>query len=307
MTSRSRAISAKGFASRRLPLAQPRDRLGVGRVAREVIAAEALDGDNLPVCGAARAPRRRRRASTAGRGARRGRRSAMSRALGPQTGQAIASAWKRRSAGSRYSARRRAHSAKARHGRQRAVVGDRGDDAEPRTAMGAVGERIAEAALGRIGDLGARTPRQIAASGATWVCTAAACTIGDAELADRSAAIGWRLDDVDARQRRRLACDAVEKVLDRRGSRRRRAAGRLRRRSALRREIEFARHPPHVRAKAHPLHAAAHANFHREIVWIAGELAPWRHGATHHRSTRLLGMAPCQKIPGIRRQRTLAQ
>ena len=75
-----------------LARAQPRDRLLVRRVAGEVVAAEALDREDPAARGAARPPPR-----------------AASRAAGPQTGQAIGSAWKRRSPGPRTRAGSPAH------------------------------------------------------------------------------------------------------------------------------------------------------------------------------------------------------
>ena len=72
---------------------------------------------------------------------------------GPQSGQAIGSAWKRRSPGSSYSRRQAAQSGKpAIVVRARSYGTDR-HDREARAAVRAVDERIAVAAIGRVEEL----------------------------------------------------------------------------------------------------------------------------------------------------------
>ena len=106
------------------------------RVAGEVVAAEALDREDRCRRGAGRSP------SSSGIESR-----------GPQAGQAIGSAWKRRSAGSSYSRRQSAHIVKP------AIVvfgrsyGNALDDREARAALRAVDERVAVAAVGRVEEL----------------------------------------------------------------------------------------------------------------------------------------------------------
>ena len=92
----------------RLALAQPRDRRRVARIAGEMEAAQALDRDDL----AAREARERRgdRVDAGDRRAVAHRRSA---SRGPHAGQALGSAWKRRSRGDAYSARHAGHCANA--------------------------------------------------------------------------------------------------------------------------------------------------------------------------------------------------
>ena len=149
--SRSGAISANGLLLAVLARAQLRDRLLVVGAAGEVEAAEALDREDRPAA--------ERRAAAASIGSRRRRRREI-RAVaadqpgpGPQSGQALGWAWKRRSAGSSYSARQRPHISKPSHRRQRAVVGHAADDREAGAAVGAVDERVAMAAVGRIEQL----------------------------------------------------------------------------------------------------------------------------------------------------------
>ena len=174
-----------------------------------------------------------------------------------------------------------------RHGRHGAVIGDAGDDAQPGPAMSAIGERIAEAALERIGDLGSArradggVRRDLGMRGARFA-------FGDAECGRQSAAIGMCFDRVDARQGRRLARYSGEEVVDRRS-----LAAHPHQHSFgvvqhFAGKIEFARHAPHRRAKADPLDAAAHPYLHREIVRIRRKFACSRHAARSHRRTQLL-------------------
>ncbi len=94
---RSATITANGFSSRVLARAQRGHRRGVARVADEVEAAQPLDRDDLAAQRAARPSRRS--ASTPSDRSRHSRSSSASG--GPQAGQALGSAWNRRSAGAR--------------------------------------------------------------------------------------------------------------------------------------------------------------------------------------------------------------
>ena len=132
-----------------LAAAQLGDGRRIARVAGEVIAAQSLQRADLA---AAQAPRRSRRA---------GRRSSIglpgasrSWSRGPQAGQAVGWAWKRRSAGSSYSARQAGHIGERGHRRARRGRRGAGDDRQPRAAVGAVEERIAVTAVGGVEQLG---------------------------------------------------------------------------------------------------------------------------------------------------------
>ena len=114
----------------------------------------ALDGDDR----ARRAAARRRGHRVLPRPGRRARRSASRAAR--TSGHAFGWAWKRRSRGSSYSARQRAHIANAGHRRQRPVVGHAAHDREARPAVRAVDERVAVAAVGGVQQLGAGSRRR---------------------------------------------------------------------------------------------------------------------------------------------------
>ena len=120
-----------------LSLAQPRDGVAGRRVAREE---EARRGPSPRRC--ARRPARGAASPSAGRPRSACPRGQETRAAGRTDGHAIGCAWNRRSAGDSYSARHARHISKAGHGRRRAVVGNVEGDGEPRTAVGAVGERV---------------------------------------------------------------------------------------------------------------------------------------------------------------------
>ncbi len=76
-----------------------------------------------------------------------------SRTRGPQTGQALGWAWKRRSTGSSYSLPALGAHLEARHRGRRPVVGHRAGYGEARPAVGAVGERVAVAPVRWVEDL----------------------------------------------------------------------------------------------------------------------------------------------------------
>jgi hypothetical protein len=78
---------------------------------------------------------------------------ATSRSRGPQSGQASGCAWKRRSVGSWYSLSHGGHSGNPAIVVAGTVVGQRGDDGEPRSAVGAGGERVAVPPVRRVVDV----------------------------------------------------------------------------------------------------------------------------------------------------------
>ena len=231
-TSAPRRVDVGGHERERAVLAvlaraQRRDRRLVAAPARQVEAAEALDGDDPPraqrrgggphrVGGARQARRRRRRAAPTGRSA----------------GHAFGWAWKRRSRGSSYSAWHAGAHREAGHRRQRPVVRDAADDREARPAVRAVDERVAVAAVGRVARARPGTRR-------TWRCRARrarrARRGGRSRRSrkPRSPARGatavqrTRLDDG---QRRRLARQALDEALDRGAARPRPRAPRRARR-----------------------------------------------------------------------------
>ena len=105
----------------------------------------------------------------------------------------------------------RAHR-EARHRRQGAVVRDPADDAEARPAVGAVGERVAVAPVGRVPQL----PQAIGAGGAVRRDRRVGPPVGRA-LADREAATADGIallgdDPLEHRQRRRVGREPGEKL-----------------------------------------------------------------------------------------------
>ena len=147
----SRAISANGRSSRRLRRAQ------LGAPPRRWPRRRRGDSRRCP----SRRGRRRRPAARGGGDGVGGRRTAIgappassSCTAGPQTGHAFGWAWKRRSPGSSYSRLAgRAHREPG-HRRGRPVVGHAAHDREAGAAIRAVDERVAEAAVGRVPQLG---------------------------------------------------------------------------------------------------------------------------------------------------------
>ena len=148
---RSRTISAKGRSSRRLRARSARHGARVGRVAREVVAADALDGEDgtggEPRAAAAETASPARSTASARPPA------SSSRARGPHAGHALGCAWKRRSPGSSYSAWQAAHIAKPAIVVAGPVVRHAAHDREARAAVGAVDERVAVAAVARVEQL----------------------------------------------------------------------------------------------------------------------------------------------------------
>ena len=141
-----------------LALAQARDRGAVARIAHEVEAAQALDRHDASV---RQRPRRagERRVAARERGAlrvpERQARPAGRAGDGLRVEAAVARVLVLGPAG-------RAQD-EAAHGRVRAVVGQRAQDGEARAAVGAVGERVAVAPVGRVEHLGqaVRAGRQV--------------------------------------------------------------------------------------------------------------------------------------------------
>ena len=180
----------------------------------------------------------------------------------PAAGQALGSAWKRRSPGSSYSARQAAHIAKPAIVVARAVVGDVADDREARAAVGAVDERVAVAAVGGVEQLAPgrrRRWRRRAATGAAaprrrrrWRRSRS--------RARRVGASSAVVDRLDRGQRRRLGLEPREE---------RRRPGRvaldlelrpLRRRCARSRQLQLVREPEDEGPEADPLHGARSAD-----------------------------------------------
>ena len=125
---------------------QRRHRPPVGCQARQVVAPDTLDGQDPTVAEGRRSGLHRiARPGHVDRPTG----GSISDTAGPHTGQALGWAWNRRLEGSSYSARQSPHH-EPRHGRERAVVRDPLHDRESRPAVGAVGERIAVAAIARI-------------------------------------------------------------------------------------------------------------------------------------------------------------
>ena len=144
--------------------------------------------------------------------------------------------------------------------------------------MGAIGEGVAEAALRRTHDL-RRAGRANRGVRRNLRMGFASLTFRDAELGRQSAAIGSGLDPIDPRQRRRLALDAGEQLLDRRGvapDPHQHPLGVVERFAA---EIKLVRHPPDRRAKTNALHPASDPNLHRLKLGRPSRLAGWTHGA----------------------------
>ena len=124
-------------------------------------------------------------------------------------------AWKRRSRGSSYSARQRAHISKPAIVVSAPVVGDAAHDREPRAAVGAVDERIAVAAVRRVEQLGqaVRAGRGVGRDQRLGLARAGAGSDLEAGLAPRPSSFGR--DALDRGQRRRLGGQALEEARDR--------------------------------------------------------------------------------------------
>ena len=180
-----------------LAFPQRRRRALAARVHRQVIAAHALDGEHLSA--PQQASRRRQRLpgqQRSGRGQQ------------PQPGPAGRAADRLRvkpAVGGILVFRRaaRAHG-EARHRGQRPVVGHVPDNREPRPAVGAVDERVAEPAVGRIGEF----PQAVIAGGGIGRDQGGALpgrvALGDGEPRRSVRPEGLRADPLDPGQRRRI-------------------------------------------------------------------------------------------------------
>ena len=206
----SRAISANGRSSRRLrarnAAPRPRRRLRAG----QVIAADALDRQHRP-------PASRLRGGVHGVGtAGRARRGSPSRSeqlrARPACGAGVRLRVKAPVAGIVVlGLALRAHRESG-HRRRRPVVGHAADDREARPAVRAVDERVAEAAVGRVAQLGeavvaGRRVRRHQCVGVTL-----ADALDDAELALAGRRERVAVDALDDGQRRRLAGEPGEEA-----------------------------------------------------------------------------------------------
>ena len=142
----------------------------------------------------------------------------------------------------------RAH-LEAGHRGVRPVVGDVSHDREARPAVGAVGERVAKAAVGGIEQLG----EAVGAGGAVGRNRGARLPVARA-LADREAELAGVLERLghhafDVRQRRRLRGQPLEEALDR-----------------LRRRLDLHHHAARV-----VVHVARHAELAREAIDVGAK------------------------------------
>ena len=184
-----------------LARAQRRDRLGIVGAAGEVVAAEALDRDDRTGD-----QRRRRRRDGIGRVAETRILAGGVREPGPRPAGRAGVRLRVEAAIERVlvlGAARLAH-LESGHRRQRPVVGDSLDDREPRPAVGAVDEGVAESAIARVEELG----EAVLAGRGVRRDRSARLTPGLA-LEDPEPALSARRqllrhDAVDRRQRRRL-------------------------------------------------------------------------------------------------------
>ena len=149
--------------------------------------------------------------------------------------------------------------------------------------MRAIGEGIAEAALERIDDFlsAGRADRSVRRD---LRMRGARKALGDAKLRRQRAAKGVSLDLVDPRQRRRLALQTDDEVLDRLRSAPDAHQNALAIVEDLADELELARNAPDSRAKSHALHPAAHPDFHRDELRLLPDALQQRHGAASQRS-----------------------
>ena len=147
----------------------------------------------------------------------------------------------------------------ARHAGLRPVIGQRGGDREARPAVGAVDERIAVTAVGRIGQL-IEAGGTHGGIGCDAGADGAVAALDDAEAGRRHGIERRRLDLHHARQRRRLAAQPC----DQRGDRGRRARRLDRHALAIVADaavqMQLVRQPVDERPEAHALHQPAHAD-----------------------------------------------
>ena len=151
----------------------------------------------------------------------------------------------------------------ARHRRLGAIKGNGFDNAQARPAMRAVGERIAEAAFGRIRDfIGAGDADRSVRDNLR--VRGAPNTLGNAKLMWQVPAKGLCFDTVDPPERWWLALHAVDKSGDRSLAAADAHENSFRVVQDFARKAEITRNAPDGRPKPHSLHPAAHSNFHRD-------------------------------------------
>ena len=146
--------------------------------------------------------------------------STCSLSFGPQSGQQVVSAWKRRSVGERYSLSQSRAQRKGREAGLRPVVGQAARDGVARAAVGAGDEGVAPASAGGIEQLG----QAVGAGGHVGADGGArrpARAFGDREAAEALRRRLARAHGVHPGQRRRVRAQA----LDQRGDLRGRALG----------------------------------------------------------------------------------
>ena len=198
-----------------LACAQGADRALVGGEAGEVVSADPLDGDDDA---GAQQPRRRldriaitgvSRQVRAARVDQPHRGAALRAGVGLGVEAAVARVLV-------LGAAARAHLEPG-HRRPRTVVGDAADDREPGSAVGAVGERIPMAAVGRVGDLGqaALARRRVGRDQRRRLAASARADDPEPVVARRRQRLGGDL--VDRGQRGRLGRQPGEQLVDRPG------------------------------------------------------------------------------------------
>ena len=150
------------------------------------------------------------------------------------------------------------------HGGVAAIIGNVPDDAEARTAMGAAGERMAEAPFPGIGNFLRAGPADCRVRRDLGMCFSGQ-RAGDAESRRQIAGKHSGFDAVDSRQGRSFAPDARDEIVDRAAGSadpQQDAVGVVQNLAA---KPEIPGKTPDRRAKPDTLHTAAHANFHRDI------------------------------------------
>ena len=252
--------------------AQPRDRLGAGRVARQVIAAEALDRDDLALEDQAagrvdvvdqRDRRGARGVPAVAHQARAGPARVARDRLGvePAVGRILVLRGARRA------------QREAGQGRRGAIVGHAGHDRQARAAVGAGRERIAIAPPERIEHLG-RARRADRRVGGDLGARRPSLAREDLELGGELAEVLPRLDALDARERRRLLAEPRDEQREHL-----RLAARADQQALavvlhLADHAELARELPHRRAEPDALHPAADPDLDAQLRLGRAELRP---------------------------------
>jgi hypothetical protein len=144
-----------------------------------------------------------------------------------------------------------------------AIKGDAFDNAETRSAMRAVGERVAEATLERVcnlvnaGDTNRRVRSDLCMRSTTN-------TLGNAESLREISIKGVCFDTVDPPERRWLALHAIDKGSDRFFATADSDENPVCVVQDFARKVEITRNAADHRPKSHPLHPATHPNFQRD-------------------------------------------